>query len=223
MLTRRLTHTTETAASAAALAVALGVGLAVGPTTAAWGESAADGTSRELTSAGKETTPGPAPSHKRATIPTYSTYVKRADAALSRAINEIRADHPVRANKALDRLTNNTRRANVGATATIGKPPSDPESDDLPGPPAVTSVIALDHRIGRQLIPRFDGFRRPVVSEHLRVALWAAYHQRGVILDKVIALPPEGAGEDYADGLSDTLPVYGQDVSQLTQPSGPIG
>jgi hypothetical protein len=35
------------------------------------------------------------------------------------------------------------------------------------------------------------------------------------MLDVVIALPPEGAGSDYADGMADTVPSYVTEVNRV--------
>lgn len=217
MTSRSTAFTTHTAknAAAAAMTVALGVGLASVPSTSAWGGTDVEGASSSAPEMRTGESAASRVAQRRAT-PTYATYVKRADAALAAATQHLKADHPVRSNRVLERLTINLRRAHVQATAQIGKPPVDPESDDPPGPPAVNAVVGLDHRIGVNLVPMVDGLRRPVVTEKLRVALWSADNRRDAILVKVIALPPEGDGDEYADGLADTLPRYGQEVSQLT-------
>lgn len=212
-MTRSVAFTTHAArnAAAAAMAVALGVGLATVP-AAAWAVPDTGGAS----SSAPEVLVRGAAEQQRVTAPSYSTYVTRANAALAAAILHLKADHPARAIKALERLTTNTRRAHDEAAAQIGKPPVDPESDDAPGPPAVSSVVALDHRIGLGLVPMLNDLTRPVVTERLRVALWAADNRRDLVLTKVIALPPEGDRDEYADGLADTLTQYTQEVTQLT-------
>ena len=115
--------------------------------------------------------------------------------------------------------------------ALIGAPPTDPESDDLPGPPAVIAVLGLEHRIGMGVVDLFDGMKRPGVVRALRVTLGTTHHRRNVMLDRVIALPAEGARDDYADGMADTLGIYNQEVQKVTtalrtyrlSPSGRVG
>ena len=69
-------------------------------------------------------------------------------------------------------------------------------------------MLALDHRVGAGVVPLFDGAKR-AESAIAAPGLIATHQRRIVMLDRVIALPPEGAGDDYADGMSDTLGPYG--------------
>ncbi|GAA1476542.1 hypothetical protein GCM10009623_09880 [Nocardioides aestuarii] len=144
------------------------------------------------------------------------TDLTRADAALDAATAQLAADHPRRARLALTRLRRNLSRTHASAESLIGKPPTDPESDDPPGPPAVLAALRLDHRVGTRLVPAYDGLQRPRVLRSLSESLTTTYSHRDATLATVIALPPEGAGDDYTDGMSDTLTQYSSEVSQLT-------
>jgi hypothetical protein len=115
----------------------------------------------------------------------------------------------------LDALAGRIAKASRAARNEIGKPPTDPESDQLPGPPAVLAVMGLEHSVQKTLVPEFDDRKRPGVIEALRVALFAAQVRRDNLLDAVLALKP-GARGDYSDGMADTLPVYPQEIRQLT-------
>ena len=122
-------------------------------------------------------------------------------------------------------------QAQLVATALIGAPPTDPESDDLPGPPAVLAVLGLEHRIGMQVVDRFNGMKRFWVVRALRRTLGTTHYRRDIMLDKVIRLPAEGGLDDYADGMADTLGIYTQEVQKVTtalrtyrlSPSGRVG
>jgi hypothetical protein len=190
-------------------ATMLGVVLALGVTAlaapTAWG---ADDPGRAASSTH---------STRMAPVPrAVSTPITRANAALTRATTELKAHHPRRAIAALNDLKYQLGRAHVAAMNQIGKPPTDPESDEPPGPPAVLTVLALEHRVGTRLVPTFDGRTRTDVVDALRLVLYSTHHRRDVILDRVIALPAEGARGDYEDGMADTLGQYTQEVNQLS-------
>ena len=145
-----------------------------------------------------------------------STPITRANAALTRATAELAAHHPRRAIAALNDLRYQLGRAHLAAMNLIGAPPTDPESDEPPGPPAVLNVLALEHRVGVRLVPAFNGRTRTDVVDALRLVLSSTHHRRDVILDRVIALPADGARGDYEDGMADTLGQYTQEVNQLS-------
>ena len=58
------------------------------------------------------------------------------------------------------------------------------------------------------------------VIESLRYTLLTAHRFRHTMLSRVIALPPEGAGGDYDDGMSDTLELYTGEVTLITRALG---
>jgi hypothetical protein len=196
--------------TAALLSVVLAVGISAATAPTAWGAGDPEPSSDQVISSAtwRQTAP--------TLTSTVSTPISRADAALADAKTEIQARHPLRAIDALLRVRSNVVRANLAARDLIGKPPADPESDDLPGPPAVFAALALDHRMASGLVPLFDGRTRADVVDTLGLALYATQHQRNLMLDQVIALPPEGDGADYADGIADRLGVYPKEVQQLS-------
>jgi hypothetical protein len=100
--------------------------------------------------------------------------------------------------------------------AQIGKPPSDPESDDPPGPPSVIAVLNMEHHVGIGLVPLFNRMKEAAVVNALQDTLRFTYDDRDKMLNRVIALPPEGAGADYSDSMSDTLGLYAVEVNQIT-------
>ena len=148
--------------------------------------------------------------------PSVSAPIKAADAALATAGAQLALDHPVRANAALLVVNRQVQLANAAGMAQIGKPPTDPESDDIPGPPAVFAVLSLDHRVHAAVVPQLNNQARPRVVDNLLLSLSVTHRQRNLLLDKVIALPPEGDIDSYADGIADKLAVYNQEVKQVT-------
>jgi hypothetical protein len=178
------------------LVAALVLGLDMSPATAA--------PDRSPTSAVRASATAPAP-----------TQIQRADNAFARAVALIGAGHNGRARKRLAGVQRHTRRANVQAFQLIGAPPTDPESDDPPGPPAVLAAVKLDYRIATGAVALFNGRRQAALVLALRDTVRVAQVRRDVVLDKVIALPPEGAGSDYSDGMSDTLGLFTREVNTI--------
>jgi hypothetical protein len=165
---------------------------------------------------GAEATTSNAPGARAPVARPVATPITRANAALARATTEVRSGHPRRAITALGTLRYQLGLAHKSAMNQIGKPPADPESDEPPGPPAVLAVLALDHRVDLGIVPLFDGRTRTDVVDALRSTLAADHKRRSAILDRIIALPAEGARGDYEDGMADTLGQYPKEEKQLT-------
>jgi hypothetical protein len=195
--------------TATLLSVVLAIGITGSTAPTAWGAGDPEPTSGRVTLSAEALQTAPTLTSAR------STPITRADAALAEAKTQIQAHHPLRAIDALLRVRINVIRANRAARDLIGKPPTDPESDDPPGPPAVFAALALDHRIVSGVVPLFDGRKRADVVDTLGRVLNATQRQRNLTLDQVIALPPEGDGADYADDMADRLGVYTREVQQL--------
>jgi hypothetical protein len=156
------------------------------------------------------------PSIALAAIPgSVSVPLKRARAALDRAVTRLQPGNPASAIDPLASLKKDLGQAHRAAIRQIGKPPTDPESDDPPGPPSVLAVLKLDHQVGPTLVPLFDRRRNVELVDALGAALNRAVNRRDGMLDRVIALPPEGAGSDYADSMADTLGQYTSEVKLL--------
>jgi hypothetical protein len=142
-------------------------------------------------------------------LPTsVATPINQARAALTKAEDQLAHKRYRKAVDSLRVLRRNVVRANNAATAQIGLPPTDPESDDPPGPPAVFAVLKLDHRVTMHLGPLYDSLRRLEVVSSVNSTLTRTHGRRDSMLDAVIALPAEGARGDYDDGMSDTLGMY---------------
>jgi hypothetical protein len=101
--------------------------------------------------------------------------------------------------------------------AQIGKPPADPESDDPPGPPAVIAALAMENRVTTVLVPRINGKTGPYINTAMSYTLYVTHTVRQQMLTKVTGLDPEGDGSDYADGMTDTLPIYAAEVALVTK------
>jgi hypothetical protein len=84
----------------------------------------------------------------------------------------------------------------------------------------VLAALRLDSRVTAATVPLFNGIRRPRVVRQLRLTVAAAQTRRDALLDPVLALPPEDAGADYADGLADTLGLFTREVKALRSALG---
>jgi hypothetical protein len=156
---------------------------------------------------------GPA---ERGAIPqSVAGALAAARTSLDRAVARLGAGRYHDAVDSLTTLAGRIGQANRAAKSQIGKPPSDPESDEPPGPPSVLAVVRFEHAVVLTLLPQFDGMRRSGVVDALRSALRADLFRRDKLVDAVLALKP-GPRSDYADGMADTLPTYQQEIQKLT-------
>jgi len=144
-----------------------------------------------------------------------TTQVKKADAAFAKAVQHIQAKKYGAARDDLAAVRSHTAKANVAAKALIGAPPTDPESDDLPGPPAVLAATKLDTRISTGTVALFNQQTNAKLVHSLRLTIQTAQVKRDSVLDPVIALPAEGEGGDYADGMADNLAMYSREVTAI--------
>ena len=153
-----------------------------------------------------------------ATLSTAAaTPITAANANLATAIQQVNQRQIAAAITTLVSLQGNVTKANNNAMALIGKPPTDPESDDPPGPPAVIAALALDHRVTMGIVPLFNGRKRSDIVHELRDTLWVTHTLRQQMLNRVTGLAPEGAGADYSDDMSDTLGLYTAEVTLVTK------
>jgi hypothetical protein len=156
---------------------------------------------------------GPAPTS------TVKAEVTQAKAALAQAVAQVKAGKTRRARTSLTAVRTHTAAANTDALNLIGKPPTDPESDDVPGPPAVTAALKLDATIVTGVAALLNGTTAPLVKA-IKKTLTGVQAPRDTVVNKVVSLKPEGAGADYADGMSDLLPLFKKEVKTLTTDLG---
>jgi hypothetical protein len=142
--------------------------------------------------------------------------VREAKTVLATAKAHLDAGRFWKARRSLETLRSKLTKAHRAAMAQIGAPPTDPESDEPPGPPSVLAVFGLEHRITKGLVPYFNRMNRERVVSSLDLTLSLAHTKRDVMLDAVIAENTE-EGSEYADGMSDTVPSYTAEVDLVTQ------
>jgi hypothetical protein len=162
-----------------------------------------------------ETTYGLAALRKKPPSP-----LARARTALIAAKLRLKLRNYAKALVSLKALRDNLGGAHRAGMAQIGKPPKDPESDEPPGPAAVTAVLNLEHRVMMEVVPFLNGMKTSAVIESLRFTFLTTHRLRNAMLSNVIALPAEGAGGDYDDGMSDTLDLYTSEVTLTTRALG---
>jgi len=139
---------------------------------------------------------------------SVATPIQRAKAALAKTEDHLAHHRYGKALESLVVLRRKVARANNAATAQIGLPPTDPESDDPPGPPSIFAALKLDHRVTLHLVPLYDALGRLDVVSSLNATLRRTHGRRDAMLDAVIALPAEGDRADYDDGMADMLGMY---------------
>ena len=140
--------------------------------------------------------------------------VTNAQKALASAVTSLQSHDDATAITQLRTVKQQVRIASTGATALIGKPPLDPESDIPPGPDAVLKVANLEHSVNMKLVPLFNQ-RQGRVVRMLGATLNGTDACRDYMLGTVIALAPAKL-DDYTDGLSDTLPGYKTELATFT-------
>lgn len=121
----------------------------------------------------------------------WKSALTAADKALGKARFDLRHRHYVKAAKQLRVTKRQALTANTAATRLIGKPPTDPESDDPPGVTAVLRVSGFDHALTMALIPLFSDPKGHHVVAPLGKALNTTVACRDRMLGRVIALKPE--------------------------------
>jgi hypothetical protein len=119
-------------------------------------------------------------------------------------------------------VRNNMYRADRAARVQMNAaPPVDPDDEGgedavTTGPDSVVAVLTLDQTIVMSLAGLFDTHSQGVVVS-LTHTLFQTMSARDKLLASVIALDPEGAGADYADGMADTLDGYSDEVANLQE------
>jgi hypothetical protein len=188
---------------AAALLCAAFVATSAQPATAAALDHSQQRTSILTPSVEEDGTPVPA---------SVARPIRRARRALANAIYYRLHRNFSNAAISLANLRLYVTRAHTAATATIGAPPADPESDDPPGPVSVVAVLALDHAVVVRGAPLFEGLTTRI---GLGKTLSTAQILRATMLNAIVSLDPDGDGADYEDGMADTVPSYTAEVNAV--------
>ena len=144
--------------------------------------------------------------------------IRRTQRSLDNAEEHIDEAEITQAVKSLRAVRRNMYRADKAARRQMNAAPvEDPDAEPVTtGPDSVIAVLTLDGTISQSLSGLFDTNSKGVV-DGLTHAMYRSLNARDRLLDSVIALDPEGAGADYADGMADTVDGYADEVATLTE------
>jgi hypothetical protein len=144
--------------------------------------------------------------------------INRAQLSLDAASQSIDTGDTVKAVASLKALRLNIYRADRAARAQMNAaPPADEEAEAATtGPDSVIAVLTLDQTVATSVAGLFDA-KKGATLDGLTSGLFAAMNTRDKLLNAVIALDPEGAGADYADGMADTVAGYDDEVANLSE------
>jgi hypothetical protein len=147
--------------------------------------------------------------------------LRRTDRSLENAETHVDEGEYAQAIVSLRNVRKNMYRADRAARAQMNAvPPVDPEGegDDAvtTGPDSVIAVLGAEHEVVTTVAGLFDTNSQGLVDA-LTHALFRTMGARDALLGAVIALDPEGAGADYADGMADTADQYPDEVANLTE------
>jgi hypothetical protein len=143
--------------------------------------------------------------------------ITRAQNLLDAAGVAVDTRDSVKAVASLKALQAAVTRADSAARTQMNAVPADPEADGATsGPDSVVAVLTLDQTIITTLADLFDGTTGAYVDASTH-ALFATMNTRDKLLNAVIALPAEGAGADYADGMADTVAGYDDEVANISE------
>jgi hypothetical protein len=143
--------------------------------------------------------------------------ITRAQNLLDKAGLAVDTNDTASASAMLKGLQTAVLRVNKAATAQMNAP-ADPNAEEgaTPGPDSVIGALTLDQTVITTVAGLFDTKAGTTVTAATH-ALFATMNARDKLLNAVLALPAEGAGADYADGMSDTLAGYDDEVANITE------
>jgi hypothetical protein len=194
-----------------ALPLALVVGLVVVSTAAAQSHSSGSA------GAGRSTASAPPVLDDDLVLPSrVAASIDRMWNALERAEGRIDDAQYTAARLALKALRVDVVRAHRAGVRQMSVVPADEEAE-APGPPSVIAILTYEQAAIGRIAGLFDGVKKAGVVYALRSTLRAVQVTRDQMVNAVIALDPEGAGADYADGMVDTVPGYADEVANLTE------
>jgi hypothetical protein len=147
--------------------------------------------------------------------------IRRTQRALDHAEEHLDEGEYKQSATSLRAVRRNMYRADKAARRQMAlsavTPPEDADVEPTTtGPDSVIAVLTLDANISQSLSGLFDTNSKGVV-DGLTHAMFRTLNARDRLLDSVIALDPEGAGADYADGMADTVDGYADEVATLTE------
>lgn len=140
----------------------------------------------------------------------------RLNAAVSKAAEHVDEEEYAKAIVSLRSVRRNVFMADKAAKRQMNAAPADPEAETTPGPDSVVAVLNAEQAAIERAAGLFNGQSGATVTA-LSSTLVYVQGYRDRLVNAVIALPAEGAGADFSDGMADTVDGYADEVANLTE------
>lgn len=140
----------------------------------------------------------------------------RLNAAVSKAAEHVDEEEYAKAIVSLRSVRRNVFMADKAAKRQMNAAPADPEAETTPGPDSVVAVLNAEQAAIERAAGLFNGQSGATVTA-LSSTLVYVQGYRDRLVNAVIALPAEGAGADFSDGMADTVDGYADEVDNLTE------
>jgi|SoiMethySBSTD1v2_1073268.scaffolds.fasta_scaffold58865_8 hypothetical protein len=140
----------------------------------------------------------------------------RLNAAVSKAAEHVDEEEYAKAIVSLRSVRRNVFMADKAAKRQMNAAPADPEAETTPGPDSVVAVLNAEQAAIERAAGLFNGQSGAVVTA-LSSTLVYVQGYRDRLVNAVVALPAEGAGADFSDGMADTVDGYADEVANLTE------
>jgi hypothetical protein len=149
-------------------------------------------------------------------LPTrVANAIQRTQNAVDKAAEHVDEAEYTKAVTSLRAVRANLFRADKAARRQMNAV-VDPNAETTPGPDSVIAVLTLDQEVATTVAGLFNANSGTLVTA-LSSTMSFAQQTRDRLLNAVIALDPEGAGADYADGMADTLDGYADEVANISE------
>jgi hypothetical protein len=140
----------------------------------------------------------------------------RIDSSMSKAEEHVDEEEYAKAIVSLRSIRRNVFAADKAAKRQINAVPADPEAETTSGPDSVIAVLTAEQAAIERVASLFNGNSGALVTALASTMVYVqGYRDR--LINAIVALPAEGAGADYSDGMADTVDGYADEVANLTE------
>jgi hypothetical protein len=140
----------------------------------------------------------------------------RVDSSISKAEEHVDEEEYAKAIVSLRSVRRNVFAADKAAKRQINAVPADPEAETTSGPDSVIAVLNAEQAAIERVASLFNGNSGALVTALASTIVYVqGYRDR--LINAIVALPAEGAGADYSDGMADTVDGYADEVANLTE------
>jgi hypothetical protein len=169
-----------------------------------------------LALAGTASAADPTAADDNVVLPTrVANAIQRTENSVEKAVEHVDEAEYTQALVSLRAVRMNLTRADKAARRQMNAVAA-PDAETTPGPDSVIAVLMLDQEVATTVAGLFSSNTGTLVTA-LSSAMSTAQVTRDRLLNAVIALDPEGAGADYADGMADTLDDYSDEVANIAE------